>query len=118
MSFLAIVIAPIPRMIRTSEAASERIRHGWVVDSTRIVLFCTTTARQPQPAGSPGAKRQALSRRIAEEARMDYFQVVVADHLSAGRAVFVNAECCRLNPGDSLKIGGQQVATDRSVATP
>lgn len=39
---------------------------------------------------------------------MDYFQGVVAEYLTADRAMFVNPECCiQLNPGDSLKASGQ-----------
>lgn len=38
---------------------------------------------------------------------MDYFEGVVAEYLSADRALFVNpAYCIQLNPGDSLKSSG------------
>lgn len=38
---------------------------------------------------------------------MDYFEGIVAEYLSADRALFVNpAYCIRLNPGDSLKSSG------------
>ena len=47
---------------------------------------------------------------------MDYYQGVVADYLSADRAVFVNTECCiQLNEGDNPDTSGPHWYADAVV---